>query len=362
MNHFVCTACGTTFPLDAPRWRCDCGAVLDIAFASLLDPRQIRERKPTMWRYREALPIHHDASIVSMEEGFTPLLRVHFGDRPLWIKQEQLFSSGSYKDRGASLLVSKIRELGVSQVVEDSSGNAGCAIAAYCARAGVECTILVPEDTSPAKAAQIEAYGARLQRVPGTREDTARAALRAAERTYYASHSWNPFFLHGTKTFAFEVCEQLGWSSPDALVLPVGNGTLLLGAYLGFRELLDAAIVHRMPRLIAVQAEHCAPLYRTFHGQGPLSSRPTMAEGIAIAAPIRGAQIVAAVRESGGTFLAVSEAEIERALHEMWRQGFYIEPTSAAAIAGASRFVRSAARDKVIVSAFTGHGLKSGLP
>jgi threonine synthase len=314
-----------------------------------------------MWRYREALPVADDAHIVSFEEGFTPLLAVEFEGRTVWVKQDQLFPTGSYKDRGASMLVSVIREMGVSRVVEDSSGNAGCAIAAYCARAGIACTIYVPQDTTPGKAVQIQMYGADLCRVPGSRQDTADAVLAAAEGTYYASHSWNPFFFHGTKTFAYEVCEQLGWRAPDAVLLPTGNGTLLLGAHIGFRELLSAGVIDHVPRLIAVQAENCAPLYRAFHGQprGTMEARPTVAEGIAIAQPIRGAQIIEAVRESGGTFIAVSEAEIERSLREMCRRGFYIEPTSAATTAGVARYVRTAPSDEVLVSVVTGHGLKA---
>ncbi len=361
MNQLVCIKCGSTFSLDDPRWRCDCGSLLDIAFEPHFDLDQIGRRKPTMWRYREALPIRDDAHIVSFDEGCTPLLAVEFDGVPVWIKQDQLFPTGSYKDRGASVLISKIVELGVGQAVEDSSGNAGCAIAAYCAQAGVECTIYVPQDTAPAKAVQIQLYGASLCRVAGSRQDTANAVLRAAEGTYYASHSWNPFFFHGTKTFAFEVCEQLGWRAPDAVVLPVGNGTLLLGAYIGFRELLDAGVIDHLPRLIAVQAKNCAPLYRAFTGeaQGAIEVQPTIAEGIAIAQPIRGGQILEAVRDSGGAFIAVSDDEIARSLREMCRKGFYVEPTSAATTAGLSTYVRGARPGEVIVSALTGHGLKA---
>jgi threonine synthase len=364
VNRLICTACQSTFSLDDPRWRCDCGAILDIDWKPTFDGdgtrrSRIAARKPTMWRYREALPIGDDASIVSLSEGFTPLVEVEFAGRPVWVKQDQLFSTGSYKDRGASLLISKVVELGIERVVEDSSGNAGCAIAAYCARAGIDCAIYVPQDTSAAKVAQIRWYGADLHRVPGTRQDTADAVLDAAEHTYYASHSWNPFFFHGTKTFAYEVCEQLGWRAPDAVVLPAGNGTLLLGAHIGFGELLGAGVIDRAPRLIAVQAENCAPLVRAFHGQAPGPAQPTVAEGIAIARPIRGAQIVDAVRASGGTFVAVSEDEIARALRDMAAQGFYIEPTSAATVAGVSRYLNTADPGEEIVSVFTGHGLKA---
>lgn len=361
--NLVCTSCAAMFPLDDPRWRCRCGGLLDIDFAPQFPLDAIARRKPTMWRYREAIPIAPDARVVSLDEGFTPLLPLDFEGRTVWVKQDQLFSTGSYKDRGASVLISQVNALGVRRVVEDSSGNAGCAIAAYCARAGIACEIYVPASTSPAKIAQIEAYGARLIRVPGSREDTARAVLQAAETTYYASHSWNSFFFHGTKTWAYEVCEQMGWRAPDAVILPVGNGTLLLGAFIGFKDLLRTGVIDRLPRLIGVQARACAPLYEAFidnlRENACIEKQPTIAEGIAVAEPVRGSQIVRAVRESGGWFIAVDEAEIQAALHAMWRQGFYIEPTAAAAMAGVSRYLREHALDEVIVSTLTGHGLKA---
>jgi len=363
MNHLACTVCGETFGLDEPRWCCTCGGLLDISWQPEFDAEQIAGRKPTMWRYRESIPVGEAAPLVSFDEGFTPLLRVALDETPVWIKQDHLFPTGSYKDRGAAVLISKVAALGIDRVVEDSSGNAGAAIAAYCARAGISCAIYVPAATSPAKLAQIEGYGADVHRIPGTRQDTARAAFKAAQTTYYASHAWNPFFFHGTKTFAYEVCEQLGWRAPDAVVLPVGNGTLLLGAAIGFRELHTSGVTGRVPRLVGVQAERCAPLFRAWR-EGRDRPRKaqvgdTIAEGIAIAEPVRGRQLVSAVRESGGEFLAVGEAEIEAALCAMWRLGFCIEPTSAATVAGLYQYLRRLDRDEVIVSTFTGHGLKA---
>ena len=363
MNHLSCTLCHTEYALDEPIWRCNCGGLLDIHFQPEFDKAKIEARGPGLWRYREAIPLQADANIVSFGEGFTPLVEVDFAGRPVWVKQDQLFPTGSYKDRGATVLISKARELGIRRVVEDSSGNAGCAIAAYCARAGIECSIFVPADTSPGKLAQIRLYGAELNLIPGSREDTANAVMQAAQADYYASHSWNPFFFQGTKTFAFEVCEQLGWRAPDALVLPVGNGTLLLGAAIGFRELLESGVTGRMPRLVAVQSENCAPLEQAFTQNladvPKIHKRDTLAEGIAIAEPVRGMQIVDAVRHSGGTFITVSDAEIKQSLKDICRRGFYIEPTSAATTAGVSRYARQAGAGEVIVSVFTGHGLKS---
>ena len=363
MDQLVCRRCRAAYPLDEPRWQCDCGSVLDIEFRPVFDLARIRQRKPTLWRYREAIPIRNDASIVSFDEGFTPLVPEDFDGRRVFIKQDQLLPTGSFKDRGASVLVSHLRELGIREVVEDSSGNAGTAIAAYCARAEIGCRIFVPEDTSPAKMSQIQLYGAGLSRIAGTREDTAAAALKAAGHTYYASHVWNPFFFQGTKTFAFEVCEQLGWKSPGAVVLPAGNGTLVIGAHIGFNELLDAGIIDKVPAIIAVQAESCAPLHKAFRenrAQIPvIAKRETIAEGIAVAAPVRGGQVIEAVRRSNGDFIVVSDNEIEQALREMGGRGYFIEPTAAVAIAGLKKYLPESDPEGVIVSLVTGHGLKT---
>jgi threonine synthase len=249
-------------------------------------------------------------------------------------------------------------------VVEDSSGNAGCAIAAYCAKAGIACDIYVPADTSPAKLAQIEIYNAMLHKIPGSREDTATAVLAAAQKHYYASHSWNPFFFQGTKTFAYEICEQLNWQAPDYVILPVGNGTLLLGASIGFNELKKAGVIQQLPRLIGVQSDGCAPLVKAFAERvypAPwIDKKDTLAEGIAIAHPVRGEQILSAVRESEGKFVSVSDDEIGRMVVWAGRQGFYIEPTAGAAIAGMVKMINEIPENKTIVSVFTGHGLKAG--
>ena len=203
-----------------------------------------------MWRYREAIPIVSDENIISFGEGFTPMVEVDFNDTPVFIKQDYLFPTGSFKDRGSSVLVSRMKELGIKKIIDDTSGNAGASLAAYSAKAGIECEIYVPETTLEGKLTQISAYGAALKKIPGSRDETAHAALKAAENTYYASHSWHPFYFHGTKTFAYEVCEQLGWKAPDTIIVPVGNGTLLLGAYIGFLDLLNAGITGECPGLL----------------------------------------------------------------------------------------------------------------
>jgi threonine synthase len=367
MAKLFCNNCKTSYPINEPCWHCQCGGLLDIVFKPEFPCEKIAGRKPSLWRYREAIPVMNDAHIVSFEEGFTPLINMTIAGKTILIKQEQLFSTGSYKDRGASVLISQVKALGIKKVVEDSSGNAGSAVAAYCANAGIECDIFVPAATSPGKLTQIQLYNAQLHKIPGSREDTAVAVMSAAEKNYYASHSWNPFFFHGTKTFAFEVCEQLHWQAPDTVILPVGNGTLLLGAWIGFTELKTAQIIKKIPTLIGIQSANCAPLYQAFKNNSKdipaVKSEKTMAEGIAIASPIRGQQILNAVRDSGGDFFIVTEIEIQQAYLEMCGKGYYIEPTSAATIAGIKKYLqRYTNKSGIVVSAFTGHGLKGASP
>ena len=363
---FVCHDCGATPDPRTFPWRCACGGLLDLRWSSRFPRQAIRSRPPGLWRYAEAIPAEPAGDLVTWGEGFTPLVPVTVGESRVLFKLEFLFPSGSFKDRGASVLISHLRALGATKVVEDSSGNAGAAVAAYCARAGIAAEIYVPASTSADKLHQIEAYGASLVRVPGTREDTAAAALAAAASAPYASHIYNPYFFHGTKTFAFEIWEQLGFRAPDSVVLPVGHGTLFLGAYYGFRELLEAGEIERLPRLIGVQAAACAPLVEAFRTRGdripavPIAE--TAAEGIRIADPPRWRQILAATEETRGLIVAVSEAQIAKALRWLARLGLYVEPT-AAAVVGALEDLANCfflgARETVVVP-LTGSGLKAG--
>jgi threonine synthase len=298
-----------------------------------------------------------------MNEGFTPLEEMMFDGRRGFVKIDYLFPTGSYKDRGATVLMSKMKEWGVFRVVEDSSGNAGSAMAAYCAKGGIGCEIYVPQTTSPEKTVQIRSYGATLRKVQGSRERTAEAAQKAASKIPYASHCWNPFFLHGTKTLAFEIWEQMDWKVPDVVVLPVGHGTLFLGAYLGFKELRGAGMIKRIPRLVGVQSVLCAPLYRAFKKgwtePRPIEKKDTFAEGIAIAEPVRGRQILEAVRRTEGEILVVTESEIRAAMKEMGRKGHFIEPTASATVAGLKKYLGKKRRRETVVSTLTATGLKS---
>jgi threonine synthase len=318
-------------------WRCAaCGGVLDLAgFTPVIPPvPALAGRPPTLWRYAGALPVAEPADI-SLGEGMTPLVAAP--DLPgVLLKIDYLMPTGSFKDRGAVVLTALAQQLAVPRMIADSSGNAGTAIAAYAARARIPCEVYVPAATSAGKVAQLRAYGATVHQIPGSREDTAAAAMQAAEQpgTFYASHVYHPFFLHGTKTYVLELWEQLGGRLPAVLVLPVGNGTLVLGAYLACRELLAQGLISQVPSIAAVQAAGCAPLASAFErglaAPDEVEVKETAAEGIAIARPARGAQILAAVRDTGGTIVTVSEEQIRAAHAGLAHAGLYVEPTAAA--------------------------------
>lgn len=349
------------YPMEDPIWLAPDGSLLDCTLAEHFNPDLVNKNEPSIWRYAEVLPNIAIENRLSLGGGFTPLLPFAINDRPILFKHEYLFSTGSYKDRGAALLMSMAKQWGIKNVVQDSSGNAGCAIAAYAAAASIACSLFIQEQTSPSKIAQMKAYGATLKAINGSREDIANAAMEATKTSYYASHCWNPLFFQGTKTLAYEICEQLNWKAPDSVVLPAGNGTLLLGCYIGFSELVQFGIIKHLPKLIGVQSANCAPLATAFFSENNVeifTQLPTIAEGIAIAKPVRGEQLLAAVKNTNGTFITVSEQEIENAWKNCVQKGLYIEPTSAATVAGVASYAALFPNEQ-IVSVFTGTGLKS---
>ena len=358
-----CSRCQQKQPLDTLKWRCECGGLFEIAERVSFSREAIARDRPTLWRYRAMLPIQNDANIISLGEGFTPLVPVQLYGPPVLCKLDFLTPTGSFKDRGAAVLVSALREMGVAEVVEDSSGNAAASLAAYCARAGIHARIFVPAHASPAKLAQISVYGAELVAVEGTRESAAEAAQQAAETAYYASHNYSPFFLEGTKTFAYEVWEHLDGRVPHNVILPFGNGSLLMGAYRGFQDLVEAGLVERSPRLFAVQARACAPLYEAYRrGQDsplPVTPGETIAEGIRVALPSHGEQALSAIRETEGAVLVVDDSEIGNARAMLARVGLYVEPTSAAAVAALMKLDKVIDAGQITVVGLTGSGLKS---
>ncbi len=359
-DQYICHSCGTVYPLDRNLFRCSCGGFLTLEHPGIPDPDRLADRDMTIWRYRESFGLPEGAEPLSLGEGRTPLVPKRVNDRDLLFKLDYLQPSGSFKDRGASVLLTLARWAGARDVVEDSSGNAGAAISAYSAAAGIRCRIFTPHYTPEGKLVQIRLYGSEVVRVPGMRQDANNAAVAAAETSWYASHLWNPFFVMGLQSAAFEIWEQLGRDVPDTVILPLGSGGYLEGLFMGFSALRDAGLTDRIPRLVGVQAEHCAPLHEAWRqGLGnfvPIEPKSTIAEGIAVSHPPRAAAVLDAVRESGGYTIAVSDDEIRDAERMLFSLGLFPEPTSASTLAGWLRAGdRSGGRTVLIL---TGHGLK----
>ena len=256
---------------------------------------------------------------------------------------------------------SMLRSQGVNAVLEDSSGNGGAAIAAYAAAGGMHATIMAPASTSPAKTVQMRTHGASVELVPGTRQDTSDAAVRRAANIFYASHNWHPFFLQGTKTLAYELWEDLGFEAPDHVIIPCGAGSNVLGCHIGFSELSRAGMIKHVPRLWAAQPLNCGPIAADALGIPRHHVEPTIAEGTAIAAPIRLPEVLEALRSSGGGGVLLSEAEIEIAVVELANIGIYVEPTSAQASAALLKLVEAGeiGLGESVVLVLTGTGLKA---
>ncbi|MBV9252429.1 MAG: pyridoxal-phosphate dependent enzyme [Acetobacteraceae bacterium] len=355
---------GVTFPLDQPRW---CGpghAPLLLTSLSGISPDQIDTSTRSLWRYRAAFPLQTDEPI-SMGEGCTPLVRRTVHHAPTLLKCEWFAPTCSFKDRGASVMLSLLRAQGVRAVLEDSSGNGGAAVAAYAAAAGMQATILAPESTSSGKTVQMRAHGAAVELIPGTRQDTADAAIRRSETIFYASHNWHPFFLHGTKTLAYELWEDLGFRAPDNVITPCGAGSNVLGCEIGFSELLRAGQIERMPRIFAVQPANCAPIAAAFMAGGEttpqLQVAPTIAEGTAIAHPIRLPEVLGTLRETEGGAVTLTEAEIAASVFDLARIGFYVEPTAAQAAGAFGKLLAAGTvtPEQTTVLVLTGSGLKA---
>jgi len=355
---------GSIYPIDIPRWRADTGASLRVSDLPGIRRSAIDLGERSLWRYRDALPANI-RSCISLGEGCTPLIEKYFRGQRVKFKLEWFAPSGSFKDRGVSAMISLLHQQGVDEVVEDSSGNGGAAVAAYGAAAGMTVHILAPESTQPAKIAQIRAYGARVRLIPGPREETEVAALEMAERVFYASHNWHPFFLQGTKTLGYELWEDLGFRCPDNVIIPTGAGSNVLGCDLAFRELLAIGEIDHLPRLYVAQPANCAPVDAAFkagaedHVQCYFA--PTIAEGTAIKRPLRMRRLLDAIRRSTGGTVAVSEGDIRDAAYELAASGLFVEPTSATAAAAFDKLIR----DKVIkateitVIVLSGGGLKA---
>lgn len=331
--------------------------MLNLSRPAVFDVAQVDERARGIWRYRHTFPLPAEAEPVTLGEGHTPLVPITMEGRVTHFKMEGLNPTGSFKDRGMAVMFTGLKAIGLTEALEDSSGNAGAAFAGYAARAGIKARVFVPASASGPKRAQIEAYGAELVAVEGPRSKATEAAQAAAALgAYYGSHIYNPLGLAGNATAAYEIWEQLG-HAPENVILPLGHGTLLLGLHRGFTALKEARLIDRLPRLIAVQAMACAPLWAVHrYGRDGLrwvTEGQTIAEGIRVFQPVRGDAVLAAIAETDGAVLAFEDDAIRAGREALAHLGIYAEPTCGVVWEA----LKQTAGEVVVM--VTGNGLKS---
>lgn len=362
MPDIQCTNCRKPYPEEGVPFRCpSCGGIFDYASFPAYQPGLDDPTQPGIWRYRYALGLPVDAPQVSLGEGNTPLVFSAVAGKQVAFKCEHLNPSGSYKDRGAASLISFLVKRGVQAAIEDSSGNAGAAFAAYAAAAGLNARVYIPDSASGPKRKQIAAYGAEVVRILGTRLAVAEKVRQlAAAGAVYASHAYLPFVLPGYATMAYEIVQQLG-RAPGTILAPVGQGNMLLAVGRGFKSMLESGHIRQMPRLVGVQAQACAPLWAVASfgraGLGWVTEGQTVAEGVRVRQPVRGDAVLQMVESTGGNFLAVEEEKILPGRDQLGRQGFYVEPTSALVWDALAQILPDA--PEPVVAILTGHGLKS---
>jgi threonine synthase len=307
-----------------------------------------------MWRYLPMLPLFDRRNIVSLGEGFTPIMNLKStagsqGLSSLLMKDESLNPTGSFKARGMSMAISKAKELGISKCIVPTAGNAGGAMAAYCAKAGMKAIVVMPRHTPQAFRHECEMFGAEVVLVDGLISDCAKKVreMNANGEYFDMSTMKEPYRLEGKKTMGYEIAEQLGWTLPDVIMYPTGGGTGLIGMWKAFEEMTELGwIAGRRPRMIAVQAENCQPIVETWNGNQPDASsyrgKPTLANGLAVPNPFAEKMILKVLRESGGKPVAVSEQEILNSQKEVGRtEGVFVAPEGAALFVALKKMIGS---------------------
>lgn len=378
LSHLECPKCGETYPADEVQQLCACGSPLLVRYKldelkNVLDQKILLSRKPDLWRYHELLPVTDEANVVTLGEGMTPLLALprlgaEYGITSLLMKDESLVPSGSFKARGAAVGVSKAKELGVTGLAMPTNGNAGAAWALYAARAGIEATIVMPQDAPVITRSEVALSGARLYLVNGLISDAGKIVAKevADKGLFDASTLKEPYRIEGKKTMGLEIAEQLGWELPDVILYPTGGGVGLIGIYKALLELQALGWVQgKLPRLVAVQAEGCAPIVKAWEQRQAQSefwpNSETLAFGINVPKALGDFLVLEAVYETEGAAVAVSDAEMSAEQARIARlEGAFICPEGAAAFAAARKLAASgwiAAGEKVVVLN-TGAGIK----
>jgi threonine synthase len=369
-QEIFCSRCHNRFSLSQLLNLCSCGSPLLVRYdlkkaSGTIAKSFLRDRAPTLWRYRELLPLEDDANLVSLGEGFTPLLEANTlagqcGVQRLWIKDEAQNPTGSFKDRGLSVAVSRAKELGVKKVAIPSAGNAGGSLSAYAARAGIEAYVFMPRDTPLANQIEARQYGARLTLVDGLINDCGRiiAERKVAEGWFDVSTLKEPYRVEGKKTMGYEIAEQLNWKLPDVIIYPTGGGTGLIGMWKAFAEMEEMGwIDSKRPRMVSVQASGCAPIVRAFEeGKDkaePWQNAKTVASGLRVPQAVADFLMLRALRESQGTALSVSDDEMLAEIPCVGRaEGIFFCPEGAACVAALRQLTKQRwikPRDEVVI-------------
>ncbi len=356
-KEIVCARCDKRFGLSQLLNLCPCGSPLLVRYDLQKAKRvfvksSLEARVASLWRYREILPLQDDAHRVSLGEGFTPLLEAkqlgdELGLRRLWIKDEAQNPTGSFKDRGLSLAISRAKELGVTKAAIPSAGNAGGSFAAYAARAGIEAHVFMPRDTPIANQIEARQYGARLELVDGLISDCGRiiAEKKTTEGWFDVSTLKEPYRIEGKKTMGYEIAEQLDWHLPDVIIYPTGGGTGLIGMWKAFAELEELGwIGGARPRMVSVQASGCAPIVKAFDenkaAAEPWQNAQTIASGLRVPQAVGDFLMLQAIRESGGTALSVGDEEMLAEIPRVGKaEGIFFCPEGAACVAASRRLV-----------------------
>lgn len=360
---YICSKCGKKENVTTRAPKCQCGGLWKLEY----EPPKFQLSKVdrdtwSMFRYREFMPLEGDIwKEITMGEGMTPVVAL---DEDVLLKMDYFMPTLSFKDRGAAVLVAHCKAIGVDRVAQDSSGNAGNSVAAYCGKSGIGCEIFVPEGTSPKKITMIEAHGAKAHVISGNREACANACRSKVENEgiFYASHVYNPFFYEGTKTYIYEVFEQLH-RIPAHIFIPLGNGTLFIGAVKALEHLLKSGCIDAMPHIVAVQSERCNPFEAAVKAKeshpAKVSSIPTLAEGIAIGEPMRGEEILESIYKYGIDVITAPEDGILEARSALAAKGIFCEHTTAATYAAYLAYCKAHGRTGDALLPMCGAGLKS---
>ncbi|NYB52493.1 MAG: threonine synthase [Methanobacteriaceae archaeon] len=366
-----CISCGAEYPDDEIIYTCSkCNSILEVICQADVSKEVFKCRKSTMWKYKEFMPVDPDR-IVSLDEGGTPFCKCDKLGKELgvelYVKVEGSNPTGSFKDRGMSVGITKALELGVDTVGCASTGNTSASLAAYAARAGLKCAVLLPAGkVALGKLAQAMFHGAEVISVRGNFDQALEAITTLAlQGQLYLLNSVNPYRLEGQKSIGFEIVDDLGWKSPDRIILPVGNAGNISAIWKGITEFYRAGFIDDLPCMTGIQAEGAAPIaHAVWEGQDdivPVEHPETVATAIRIGAPVSARKAIRAIYESDGLAETVSDEEILSAQKLLARtEGIGVEPASAASIAGLIKLVNSGKVDKgeQIVCVVTGHVLK----